>query len=157
MAGSRGAAGISALVILSAIGVLNGVILAGPRTYFAMADQGLAFRWLAHIHPRFHTPDRTLLIQAVWSCVLVATGTYRALFTRVIYTEWFFFALMGIGLFRLRRRASYSPAYRVWGYPILPSLFIVASVVVAVVQIAADPGQAVTGLLLVVLGLPVYY
>ena len=157
MAGSRGAAGISALVILSAIGVLNGVILAGPRTYFAMADQGLAFRWLAHIHPRFHTPDRTLLIQAVWSCVLVATGTYRALFTRVIYTEWLFFALMGIGLFRLRRRASYSPAYRVWGYPIVPSLFIVASVVVAVVQIAADPGQAVTGLLLVVLGLPVYY
>lgn len=157
MAGPRGAAGISALVILSAIGVLNGVILAGPRTYFALADEGLAFRWLAHIHPRYHTPDRALLIQALWSSALVATGTYRALFTRVIYTEWLFFALMGVGLFRLRRRAAYAPAYCMWGYPIVPTLFIIASVVVAVVQIAADPWQAVTGLLLVVLGLPVYY
>ena len=157
MAGPRGAAGISALVILSAVGVLNGVILAGPRTYFAMADEGLAFGWLAHIHPRFHTPDRTILIQALWSCVLVATGTYRALFTRVVYTEWLFFALMGIGLFRLRRRAGYSPAYRVWGYPVVPVLFIGASIVVATIQIAADPGQAATGLLFVVLGLPVYY
>ncbi len=157
MAGAKGAAGISALVILSAIGVLNGVILAGPRTYFAMADEGLAFRWFAHIHPRFHTPDRTTLIQAVWSSVLVATGTYRALFTRVIYTEWLFFALMGIGLLCLRRRAGYSPAYAVWGYPVVPVLFIVASIVVAVIQIAADPVQAGTGLLIVVLGLPVYY
>jgi APA family basic amino acid/polyamine antiporter len=157
MAGPRGAAGISALVILSAIGVLNGVILAGPRTYFAMADEGLAFRWLAHIHPRFHTPDRTTLIQALWSSVLVATGTYRALFTRVIYTEWLFFALMGIGLFCLRRRPGYSPGWGVWGYPVVPVLFIAASIVVAVIQIAADPVQAGTGLLIVVLGLPVYY
>lgn len=157
MAGPRGAAGISALVILSAVGVLNGVILAGPRTYFAMADEGLAFRWLAHIHPRFHTPDRTTLIQALWSSVLVATGTYRALFTRVIYTEWLFFALMGIGLFSLRRRAGYSPVYAVWGYPVVPVLFIAASIVVAAIQITADPVQAATGLLIVVLGLPVYY
>ncbi len=157
VAGPHGAAVISALVILSAVGVLNGVILAGPRTYYAMADEGLAFRWLGHIHPRFHTPDRTILIQAVWSSVLVATGTYRALFTRVIYTEWLFFALMGVGLFRLRKRAGYQPVYAIWGYPVVPVLFIGASVVVAVIQIAADPVQATTGLLLVVLGLPVYY
>ena len=79
------------------------MILAGPRTYFAMAEDGLAFHWLARIHPRFHTPDRAIAIQAVWSCALVATGTYRALFTRVVYTEWLFFALMSIGLIRLRR------------------------------------------------------
>jgi len=157
MAGARGAAGISALVILSATSVLNGVILAGPRTYFAMADERLAFRWLAHIHPLHHTPDRATLIQAIWSCALVATGTYRALFTRVIYTEWLFFALMGIGLFCLRRRQGYAPAYGVWGYPAVPVLFIAASLVVAVIQIAADPLQAGTGLLIVVLGLPVYY
>ncbi|HLK61997.1 MAG TPA: amino acid permease [Bryobacteraceae bacterium] len=157
MAGNRGAAGISALVILSATGVLNGVILAGPRTYYAMADEGLAFRWLAYIHPRYHTPGRAILLQAIWSSVLVATGTYRALFTRVIYTEWLFFALMGIGLFLLRRSANYVPAYSIWGYPVVPALFIVMSVVVAVIQVAADPVQAATGLLIVVLGLPVYY
>jgi APA family basic amino acid/polyamine antiporter len=157
VAGPKGAAIISALVILSAIGVLNGVILAGPRTYFAMADEGLAFHWLGHIHSRFHTPDRTILIQAIWSSALVATGTYRALFTRVIYTEWLFFALMGIGLFRLRARHDYIPVFRIWGYPVVPILFIVASVVVAVIQFTAEPGQSAVGMLIVVLGLPVYY
>ena len=157
VAGARGAAAISALVILSAVGVLNGVILAGPRTYYAMAEEGMAFRWLAAIHPRFHTPHRTILLQAVWSSVLVATGTYRALFTRVVYTEWLFFALLTVGLARLRRDPSYTPPYRLWGYPVTPLLFAAAAITVAVVQIAADPVQAATGLALVMLGLPVYY
>jgi APA family basic amino acid/polyamine antiporter len=157
IAGARGASIISALVILSAVGVLNGVILAGPRTYFAMAQDGLSFGWLGRLHPRFQTPGRTIAAQAIWSCVLVATGTYRDLFTRVIYTEWLFFALMTFGLFRLRRRADYRPVWRMWGYPAVPLLFLIAAVVVAAIQIAADPWRAATGLALVVLGLPVYY
>ncbi|MBI1786176.1 MAG: amino acid permease [Acidobacteria bacterium] len=157
LAGPRGAAAVSGLVILSAFGVLNGVILAGARIYLAMAEQGLAFRWMGAIHPRFHTPHLAILAQALWSSFLVATGTYRELFTRVIYTEWLFFALMTVGLVRLRRRTGYRPAFRAWGYPIVPLLFIVASVVVASCQIAADPWQAASGLFLVALGLPVYY
>jgi basic amino acid/polyamine antiporter, APA family len=157
VAGPRGAALISALVILSAVGVLNGVILAGPRTYLAMAQDGLAFGWLSRVHPRFHTPARAIWLQAVWSCALVATGTYRALFTRVVYTEWLFFAVMSLGLIRLRRSAGYAPGYRAWGYPWVQIVFAAAALVVAAIQIAADPGQAATGLLLVVLGLPVYY
>jgi APA family basic amino acid/polyamine antiporter len=156
VAGARGAAVISALVILSAVGVLNGVILAGPRTYFAMAQEGLAFAWLARIHPRYHTPYWAILLQAIWSCALVATGTYRALFTRVVYTEWLFFAMMTVGLLRLHRRAGYKPAYRAWGFPFVPVAFGVAALVVAGIQIAADPVQAASGLGLVVLGLPVY-
>ena len=157
IAGTRGASAISALVILSALGVLNGVILAGPRTYFAMAQEGLAFRWLSAVHPRHHTPYRTIMVQAIWSCALVATGTYRALFTRVIYTEWLFFALMAVGLMRLHSKPGYAPPYRAWGYPVVPLVFGAAAVIVAVIQIAADPVQAGTGLLFVVLGLPVYY
>ncbi len=157
MAGTRGATLISALVVLSAVGVLNGVILAGPRTYLAMAQDGLAFRWLARIEPRFHTPGRAIAIQAVWSCALVATGTYRALFTRVVYTEWLFFALMSMGLIRLRRNPAYTPVYRAWGYPWVQIVFAAAAVIVAGISIAADPVQAATGLFLVVLGLPVYY
>ncbi len=157
IAGTRGASAISALVILSALGVLNGVILAGPRTYFAMAQEGLAFRWLSAVHPRHHTPYRTILVQAIWSCALVATGTYRALFTRVIYTEWLFFALMAVGLMRLHSKPGYAPPYRAWGHPVVPLVFAAAAVIVAVIQIAADPVQAGTGLLFVVLGLPVYY
>ncbi len=139
VAGVRGAALISALVILSASGVLNGVILAGPRTYYAMAQEKLAFQWLGSMR-------HAIILQAAWSCILVATGTYRALFTRVIYTEWLFFALMAIGLMRWNRRASFVPA-----------VFGLAAVIVAVIQIAADPVQAGSGLLIVVLGLPVYY
>jgi APA family basic amino acid/polyamine antiporter len=156
MAGTGAAAAISALVILSSSGVLNGVILAGPRTYFAMAEEGMAFRWLTAVHPRHHTPHRAIVIQAAWSCALVATGTYRELFTRVIYTEWLFFALMAAGLMRLRRRPDYRPFYAVWGYPAVPLVFIAAAVTVAAIQIAADPVKASTGLAIVVLGLPVY-
>jgi APA family basic amino acid/polyamine antiporter len=156
MAGPSGARLVSALVILSAVGVLNGVILAGPRMYFAMAEEGLAFSWLGRIHPRFHTPYTATVLQAIWSCVLVATGTYRALYTRVVYTEWLFFAVMAVGLLRLRRRPGYAPVYPAWGYPATPLVFAISAVVVAVIQIAADPSQAAAGLALVVLGLPVY-
>jgi basic amino acid/polyamine antiporter, APA family len=139
VAGPRGASLISALVILSATGVLNGVILAGPRTYYAMAQAGLAFRWLGSLR-------HAIVLQAIWSSILVATGTYRALFTRVIYTEWLFFALMAIGLMKMRGRLAF-----------VPTVFAIAAVVVAVIQIAADPVQAASGLLIVVLGLPVYF
>jgi basic amino acid/polyamine antiporter, APA family len=157
VAGPIGASLISALVILSASGVLNGVILAGPRTYYAMAGEGLAPRWLAALHPRFRTPHRAIAAQAVWSAVLVATGTYRVLFTRVVYTEWLFFALMTWGLFRMRRTGAYKPAWRIWGYPLVPLSFGLAALVVAGIQIAADPLQAAAGLAIVVLGWPVYY
>ena len=157
LAGPRGAAAISALVILSAVGVLNGVILAGPRTYYAMAEAGLAFRWLGRAHPQFRTPYLAIVLQAVWSCALVATGTYRLLFTRVIYTEWIFFALMTVGLMRLRRRRDYKAPYRAWGGAVVPLVFAVSALGVAAIQIAADPWQAASGLGLVVLGLPVYY
>jgi APA family basic amino acid/polyamine antiporter len=117
----------------------------------------MAFGWLGRLHPRFHTPSRAIALQAVWSCVLVATGTYRALYTRVVYTEWLFFALMGVGLYRLRARQGYRPVFRMWGYPVVPALFIAASAVVAAIQIAADPAESAAGLAIVVLGLPVYY
>ena len=157
LAGPRGAAAISALVILSSVGVLNGVILAGPRMYFAMAEEGLAFQAVGRIHPRFRTPHIAILAQVLWSAFLVSTGTYRELFTRVIYTEWLFFALMAFGLFRLRRRPTYTPVYGVPGYPVVPLVFMIACVVVACGLIAADPLHAASGLLFVALGWPIYY
>jgi APA family basic amino acid/polyamine antiporter len=156
IAGPSGERLVSALVILSAVGVLNGVILAGPRMYYAMAGEGLAFSWLGRVHPRFHTPHTATALQAIWSCVLVATGTYRALYTRVVYTEWLFFALMAFGLLRLRRRPGYTPVYSAWAYPVTPIVFAVSAIVVAVISITADPWRAAAGLGLVVLGLPVY-
>jgi basic amino acid/polyamine antiporter, APA family len=155
--GVRGGAAISALVIFSTFGAVAGIILTGPRVYFAMARDGLLFRWAAAVHPRFHTPHRAIVLQAIWSSALVATGTYRAIFTRVIYTEWIFFGLMVLGLILLRRRANYHPSYRTWGYPFFPALFVLASFFIVVNQIVSDPRESGIGLGIVALGLPVYY
>jgi basic amino acid/polyamine antiporter, APA family len=152
-----GAGVMSALVIISTVGAMAGVILAGPRVYLAMADDGLLFRWVGAVHPIYRTPHRALVTQAAWAAVLVATGTYRALFTRVIYTEWIFFGLMAGGLLLLRGRSGYAPAYRMWGVPLLPVLFIAVTAAIVVNQIVAEPLSSATGLLLVVAGLPIYY
>ena len=155
--GPRGGMIISALVIFSAFGAANGIILTGPRVYFAMARDGLLFRWIASVHPRFHTPHRAIVLQAIWASVLVATGTYRTLFTRVIYTEWLFFGLMALGLFVLRQRPNYSPAFRAWGYPVLPGMFALAAFSIVASQIVSDPLHGAIGLGFVALGWPVYY
>jgi APA family basic amino acid/polyamine antiporter len=155
--GPTGAAAISVLVVVSALGSLNGVILSGPRLYFAMARDGMLFRWAGAVDARFRTPHWAILLQAVWSCLLVATGTYRALFTRVIYTEWIFFALMTVGLMRLRRRSDYRPSAPAPGYPIVPVLFILASATIVMNQILTDWVESAIGLAFVAVGLPVYF
>jgi APA family basic amino acid/polyamine antiporter len=154
--GTRGAAVVSGLVVFSTFGALSGIVLAGPRVYYSMARDGLLFHWVGDIHPRFLTPHRAILLQAVWASVLIATGTYRALFTRVVYTEWIFFGLMAAGLVLLRRRAGYAPRYRVWGYPALPILFVIASGLIVLNQILSDPAESAVGLALVAVGFPVY-
>ena len=154
--GRGGGTVMSALVACSAFGALAGIVLTGPRVYFSMARDGLLFRWVGAIHPRFGTPHRAIVLQAVWSAVLVATGTYRALFTRVVFTEWIFFAVMAIGLVLLRSRPGYTPAYRARGFPAVPLVFAAAAAVVAVSQIVAHPRDSAMGLLLVLAGLPVY-
>jgi APA family basic amino acid/polyamine antiporter len=154
----RGGGGLmSALVVGSTFGALAGIVLVGPRVYYALARDGLVFRWVGAIHPTFRTPHRAIVLQAVWSSVLVATGTYRALFTRVIYTEWLFFAAMAVGLLLLRRRPSHTPAYRVPGGAVIPALFAAAALLVATSQVVAHPANGAVGLLLVLVGLPVYY
>jgi APA family basic amino acid/polyamine antiporter len=148
---------ISLLVIISAIGALNGIILAGPRVYYAMAQDRLAFRWMGAVDARRQTPSLAIAAQAVWSCLLVATNSYRELFTRVVYTEWMFFALLAAGLFVLRKRSGWRPRYLGRGFPLAPLLFIVASLGIAFNQLAVNPRDSVMGLGLLLLGIPVYF
>lgn len=157
LVGNWGAAAISGLVMVSAFGALNGIILVGPRVYFQMANDGLAFAWIGRVHPRYQTPARAIVLQAVWSSVLVWTGTYRVLFTRVIYTEWIFFALLGIGVLLLRRRADYHPAWPMPLVPFAPLLFVVASAAIVLNQVTSDLAESAIGLGLVLSGLPVYW
>jgi APA family basic amino acid/polyamine antiporter len=155
--GAGGGAAMSALVVFSTFGALSGIVLLGPRVYFSMADDNRALAWLGAVHPRFRTPHRAIFVQAIWASVLVATGTYRALFTRVVYTEWIFFALMAVGLFVARRRPDYNPRYRMPGYPIVPAVFTAVSAAIALNQLVSNLSEALIGLLLVGVGLPAYY
>lgn len=155
--GGGGARLMAALVVISTFGAVNGIILVGPRVYYSMSRDGLLFKWLGGIHPRFQTPHRALVLQGVWAAALVFTNTYGDLFRRVVYTEWIFFAAMAIGLMLLRRRADYRPAYCIWGYPIVPVVFVVASAVIVYMQITAVPKDSAIGLAIVLAGLPVYW
>ena len=153
-----GAAGvISAVVMFSSFGALNGIVLVGPRVYYQMAQDGLWFRFKGHLHPRFQTPDRAIIVQAIWASVLVMTGTYRDLFRRVIYTEWIFFALLALGVVLMRRRKDYAPAWRMPLVPFAPIVFIIVSLMIVANQIRANWQDAAIGLAIVASGFPAYY
>jgi APA family basic amino acid/polyamine antiporter len=156
LVGPVGATLVAVLVIVSTFGALNGVILAGPRVYFSMANDGLLFRWASALHPRFGTPARAILLQSVWASALVMTDSYRGLFTRVVYTEWIFFGLLGVGVVLLRRRADYQPPFRMPWAPALPIAFALACAAIVVNQVVADPVNSLLGLAAVAAGLPVY-
>lgn len=149
------ASAVSLLVVLSAVGALTGIVLAGPRMYLSMAEDGVMLRWMDAIHPVYRTPHRAIVAQAAWASVLVLTGSYPTIFGRVIYMEWFFFALMTAGLLVLRGRAGYRPAYRMWGYPVTPALFVLASAAIVVNQLRAQPAEALFGAAVVASGWPV--
>jgi APA family basic amino acid/polyamine antiporter len=156
LVGPIGATLVAMLVILSTFGAVNGIILAGPRVYFSMANDGLFVRWAAALHPRFGTPARAIALQGLWACALVMTDTYRGLFTRVVYTEWIFFGLLAVGVLLLRRRSDYAPPFRMPLAPVLTVGFAGACVAIVVNQIVADPLNSVIGLAAVAAGLPVY-
>jgi APA family basic amino acid/polyamine antiporter len=155
--GGGGASLMAVLVMISTFGAINGIVLAGPRVYYSMARDGTLFGWAGAVHPVYGTPHRAIVLQGVWASVLALTNTYGMLFSRVIYTEWIFFAAMAVGLMWLRRRPDYRPAYRVWAYPVVPVVFVLAASVIVVSQIMAVPDDSVIGLGMVLAGLPVYY
>jgi APA family basic amino acid/polyamine antiporter len=155
--GPLGGKAITVVIIISALGALNGIALAGPRVYYAMAQDGLAFRWMAALHPKRQTPYLAIAAQAVWACILAATNSYRALFTRVIYTEWLFFALLAAGIFVLHRRGRYTPRFLAFAYPALPAISFLTSAAIAGNQIWAAPRDSFFGLGLLLSGLPIYF
>jgi APA family basic amino acid/polyamine antiporter len=155
-AGSGWASAISLLVIVSSLGAVSGIILAGPRVYLAMADDGLLFKWVGAVHPHYRTPYVALVIQAVWAAVLVWTGTYGTIVSRVIYTEWIFFGLLALGALARRRDPRHVPRFRAWGFPVVPVLFALTCAAIVIDQIARDPRNSLSGLALVGAGYPVY-
>src|SRR4051794_10183048 len=122
-AGPSAASAIAVLVIVSSFGGMSGIILAGPRVYLAMADDGLLFKWMGRVHPTYRTPSAAIAIQAIWSSILVLTGQYGVIVSRVVYTEWIFFGALALGTLWLRQSPRYRPAFHAAGFPVAPLLF----------------------------------
>jgi APA family basic amino acid/polyamine antiporter len=155
-AGAGAASAISLLVLVSSFGGMSGIVLAGPRVYLAMANDGLLFSSMGRIHSRYKTPWVAIAAQAAWSSALVLTGTYGVIVSRVVYTEWIFFGALALGTMQYRQLPAYRPFFRAAGFPIVPILFALMCLAIVINQIAADPRNSLSGLAIVVAGLPVY-
>lgn len=158
MLGSKGAELMAAAIVISTFGCINGMTLAGARVYFAMARDGLFFRRVGSVNPRYRTPAISLVVQAIWASLLTLTGTYNDLLDYVIFAVMLFYILTILGLFRLRRMRADAPRpYRAWGYPIVPALYIAFALFVEWALLTHKAARSVAGLSIVAIGVPVYY
>jgi APA family basic amino acid/polyamine antiporter len=149
---------MAAAIMVSTFGCLNGMILAGARVYYAMALDGLFFKPVARLHPTRHTPVVSLAVQCAWACLLTLSGTYSNLLDYVIFAVLLFYMLTIAGVFVLRRtRPDVDRPYRALGYPVLPALYILVAGVVEVLLLVYKPNYTWPGLIIVLLGVPVYY
>jgi len=158
MLGGKGAGLMAAAIMISTFGCTNGMVMAGARVYYAMAKDGLFFRSVGKIHPKYHTPAVSLMVQAAWASILTLTGTYNELLDYVIFAVVIFYILTIAGIFRLRRTRPEAPRpYRAWGYPVLPLLYIAFASFVELALLTHKTLRSFAGLSIVAIGIPVYY
>jgi APA family basic amino acid/polyamine antiporter len=149
---------MAAAIMIATFGCVNGMTLAGARVYYAMALDGLFFSPAARLHPTRHTPVVSLALQCFWACLLTLTGTYSNLLDYVIFAVLLFYMLTIAGLFRLRRtRPDLERPYRAWGYPVLPAAYILLAGAIEALLLVYKPNYTWPGLIIVLLGVPVYY
>jgi APA family basic amino acid/polyamine antiporter len=150
------AIGIFTIVSLSAS--ISAMTLAGPRVYYAMAKDGLFLPSAARIHPRFRTPAAAIIAQAVWSTVLVLSGTLSQLVSYTGFAVILFSAVAVVCVFVLRRREPNAPRpFRAWGYPWAPAIFVIACAAMVVNEMIRNGTTAIAGVAVIVAGVPVYF
>jgi len=155
--GPFGASLIAFLILFSILGAANQNMLTSPRVYFAMARDGMFFKKIAECHPKFLTPHVSIIAITVWSIILTLTGTFKQLFTYVIFGEWIFFGLTVAAVIVLRKkRPDLERPYKTWGYPVTPIIFVLAAVFVAVAALLSAFWNALAGLGIICLGIPAY-
>jgi basic amino acid/polyamine antiporter, APA family len=158
MFGSLGGYLMAAAIMISGFGCANGLILSGARVYYAMAKDGLFFRNVSKLHPMYKTPAVSLMVQMVWTCVLCISGSYGQLLDYIIFAVLVFYILTIVGLFVLRRtRPNAQRPYRAVGYPVLPAIYVVMALFIDIVLLRYKPQYTWPGLIVVLLGIPVYY
>lgn len=155
--GFGGAFFISLLIMISTFGTTNGTILASSRIYFAMSRDKLFFKPAGDVHSKFRTPYISLIIQGIWSCLLVLSGTFDQLTDMLIFASFIFYGAGALGVFILRKKMKHHPRpYKALGYPVLPAIFVLFCITLVVVTIIQNPRDAGIGLVLVFSGIPFY-
>jgi APA family basic amino acid/polyamine antiporter len=154
---SWGAYLMAGAILISTFGCANGMSLAGARVYYAMSQDGLFFKSVGKLHPRYKTPAAGLLVQAAWATLLCISGSYSQLLDYIIFAVLVFYILTIVGLFVLRFKRPDAPRpYKALGYPVLPALYIALAGWICVVLLRYKPQYTWPGLVLVLLGIPVY-
>jgi APA family basic amino acid/polyamine antiporter len=155
--GRRGGQVLSSIVIVAVLGSLVAIVMSAPRVYFAMARDGLFIPAAAAIHPRFETPARAIIIQAALATLLVLVGTFNTIISYFVFVVVIFIGLTVAALFVLRRREPGSNVYRTPGYPVTPIVFLFLIALLLFLLGGHNPREALLGVGVVILGLPVYY
>jgi APA family basic amino acid/polyamine antiporter len=155
--GASAATLITIAVLVSIFGAINCSVIAGPRVFYAMARDGLFFRRVAEVDPRTRTPGFAILVQAIWSSVITISGTFDQILTFAMFIAIAFWIAAAVAVFVLRRkRPDLDRPYKVWGYPVVPMVFIVASAGVMLNTLIERPVESLAGLALTAIGVPVY-
>jgi APA family basic amino acid/polyamine antiporter len=155
--GSGGAFFISILILVSTLGCAHATILASSRTYFAMAREGLFFPKVARLN-KAHVPQNSLIVQCTWACILVLSGTFDQLTDMIIFAVFIYYAATALGVFILRKKMPDAPRpYKVWGYPVVPAIFIIFSEGLVLNTIFSRPREAMLGMILILTSVPMYF
>jgi len=156
-AGARGATWLTVAMALSALGALHVVIMTGARIPYAMARDGVFFRFAQRLHPTFRTPGNSLIFLGSVATILALTGTFEELYSLFVFAVWIFFALTAIALLRLRRKEpELLRPYRAWGYPWTPIIFLIAALALTVNLWIDRPVRSSLGLAVILLGIPFF-
>lgn len=148
---------IAAVILVSIFSAANGLTLTAPRMYYAMGRDGVFFRKLGEVHPRFGTPAFAIVAGSVWAGLLAVTGTFEQLLTYVVFSGWIFYGLGALSIFVFRRREPDAPRpFRVPGYPVTPILFVAAAAAIVLNTLFTQPGRALVGFLVVLTGVPAF-
>ncbi len=153
--GTTGTVLISVLIMICTLGALNVCVIVYPRIYFRMAQENFFFRNVANVHPVFRTPYISLVWSMVWSCILIVTGTFDLLTNLVVFAGFFFYVLLAWGLVRMKRKGLIT--VKLMGYPAVPVIVILFSIIIIVNTVIVQPRQSLIGLLLMFSGVPFYY
>jgi APA family basic amino acid/polyamine antiporter len=156
--GAAGAMIVSAGMALSMLVGLNGTVMSGGRVPFAVARDGYFFRMLAQVHPRYLTPGNALIVQAILSCLLLLlVARFQQLFSIAIFAEWLFYMIAASTIFIFRRRLPDAPrAYRTWGYPVVPAIFIVAAAFLLYSTFTENLKRSLIGTAVILAGIPIF-